>query len=128
MLWPTVSQSQTRLSNRTERMFLLVTRSSHHREGLRDFSGCKEITRTGLIKSTLKLFNHLKTCFSSFSQSTECLFSALHPEFLSGIVESQHNLILVDGKCQFVVDRSTVGGRHETTRKKPEILQQGLLI
>ena len=77
----------------------------------------------------MKLFNHLKTCSASFSQSTECLFSALQPEFLSGIVESQHDLILVevDGKCQFVVD-SIVGGRHETTRKKPEILQQGLLI
>ena len=44
------------------------------------------------------------------------------------IVESQYDLILVevDGKYQFVVDRSTVGGRRENTRKKPEILQQGL--
>ena len=31
----------------------------------------------------------LKVCPVSFSQSTECLISAVHPELLSGGVESQ---------------------------------------
>ena len=31
----------------------------------------------------------LKTCAASFSQSTECLISALHPELLLGDVENQ---------------------------------------
>ena len=33
--------------------------------------------------------NYLKTCSASFSQSTESLISALHPELLSGGVENQ---------------------------------------
>ena len=33
--------------------------------------------------------NYLKTCSGSFSQSTESLISALHPELLSGGVENQ---------------------------------------
>ena len=32
---------------------------------------------------------YLKTCSASFSQNTEGLISALHPELLSGGIESQ---------------------------------------
>ena len=36
-----------------------------------------------------KISYYLKVCPVSFSQSTECLISAVHPELLSGDVESQ---------------------------------------
>ena len=53
----------------------------------------------------LKISNYLKTCSARFSQSTDKLISALHPELLSGGVVGQqlqqHDLILVE-----------VNGRH----------------
>ena len=56
----------------------------------------------------------MKTCSASFSQCTECLISALHPELFSGgcwkpVAAAARDLILVDvdgsahGKCRFVV-------------------------
>ena len=47
-----------------------------------------EDARIGLIKSAPENI-YLKTCPSSFSQSTEYLISALHPELLSQGVENQ---------------------------------------
>ena len=32
---------------------------------------------------------YLKTCFTNFSQGTDCLTPNLHPELLSGCVEGQ---------------------------------------
>ena len=41
------------------------------------------------LKNLLKIFNYLKICSASFSQSTACLIPDLHPEFFSGCVEGQ---------------------------------------
>ena len=47
----------------------------------------------------------MKTCSSSFSQSTECPTPDLHSELLSGGAVAPHNLTLeeADGKCRFLV-------------------------
>ena len=57
-------------------------------------------------------YNYLKTCPASFSLSTECIISALHPELFSEGIKGQksaaaHDLILMEvhGKSQFVVDK-----------------------
>jgi len=58
---------------------------------MKDFGAFQDIRRNKnwLIKSAPKMSNYLKTCSANFSQSTESLLSALHPELLSGDVENQ---------------------------------------
>ena len=52
-------------------------------------SPCPRLQPTaGFLKSAPKNM-YLKTCPANFSQSTGCLISALYPELLSGVVESQ---------------------------------------
>lgn len=86
--------------------------SRHHHEGFPVPCYVWADTRIGLIKLSLKISTYLKTCSSSFFQSTECFICALYPgnSFRGNwrsAATAGHNLILieVDGKCQFVGDR-----------------------
>ena len=59
--------------------FLLVTDISHHWRILFFFQIGGD-ARIGLIKSSPKNINYMKTCSSSFPRA-QCLTSGLHPEF-----------------------------------------------
>ena len=95
--------------------FLLVTRSSHHHEGFWCFSRYEEIQELGSWNQILKISNHLKTCPASFSQSTECLISALTSwtpfrRYWKSAAAAVNYLVCVkiDGKCQAVVDSTNL--------------------
>ena len=95
--------------------FLLVTRSSHHHEGFWCFSRYEEIQELGSWNQLLKISNHLKTCPASFSQSTECLISALTSwtpfrRYWKSAAAAVNYLVCVeiDGKCQAVVDSTNL--------------------
>ena len=70
------------------RSLLLVKRNRPPHGGFLCSSRYEETQETGLIKSSPENI-YLKAYSPSFSQSTECLISDLHPELLSGCVEGQ---------------------------------------
>ena len=60
------------------------------------FLSVREDARIGAYENLyLKISNNLKTRSISFSQSTECLISDLHPELLSAGVEGQQLAVVM---------------------------------